>query len=69
MKLTPKNKAIIDAKDYEGLLRDVRFLPAGDPWFAEETGVYYGKRMRQLRSQPGGDDLHVRCSKRIGWER
>ena len=40
MKLTPKNKAHIDALSYEELLSKVRYAPAGDPWFQDETGDY-----------------------------
>lgn len=66
MDLTPENKAKIDAMSYEGLLRDWRFSPSGDPWFQGETGDYWGKRMKELRDA-GAD--HAGASKRIGWEK
>ena len=67
MKLTPEAKAHIDSLDYESLLSRWRFAPAGDPWFQDETGDYWGKRMAELRSQdPEGA---VRASKDIGWVR
>mgnify|MGYP001575129176 FL=1 len=66
MKLTPANKAAIDVKSYEELLRYWRFAPAGDPWFEGETGDYWKERMKQLREQ-GAD--HVGASKHIGWEK
>lgn len=65
MDLTPENKAIIDAKNYEGLLFQWRFAKIGDPWFQGETGVYFGERMKELRAR-GADT--VGASKRIGWE-
>lgn len=66
MKLTPENKAKIDAMDYESLLLKWRYSPSGDPWFQGETGDYWGERMKELRSQ--GVD-HVGASKRIGWDK
>ena len=66
MKLTPENKAHIDSLSYEGLLREWRFHPVGDPWFQDETGKYWGDRMAEL--QKAGAD-HVGASKRIGWDR
>jgi len=52
---------------YEGLLSWWRNVPIGDPWFQGETGEYWGERMRDLRSRPGGKAEHVRSSKSIGW--
>lgn len=66
MKLTPENKAAIDARSYESLLERVRFAPIGDPWFQDETGQYWLERMKQLR-ESGAD--HVGASKSIGWEK
>lgn len=65
MKLTPENKAAIDARSYESLLERWRNSPVGDPWFQDETGDYWGKRMQELRAK-GAD--HVGASKSIGWE-
>lgn len=69
MKLTPERKAEIDAKSLESLLSRWRFAPAGDPWFEGETGDYWGARMNELRARPGGQEEHVRASKRLGWSR
>jgi len=69
MDLTPECKAEIDAMSYEQLLSKWRFAPAGSPWFQGESGDYWGKRMNELRSLPGGDIEHTQASKRIGWER
>lgn len=63
MKLTEKNKQYIDSLDYETLLAEWRFARVGDPWFQDETGVYWSKRMAELRSN-GAD--HVGASKSIG---
>lgn len=67
MNLTPENKAHIDGLSYEELLSRWRFAPVGDPWFQDETGTYWGERMKQLRNEPGGQDRAVAASKRIGW--
>ncbi len=69
MKLTEKNKQIIDSLSYENLLSRWRFAPLGDPWFADETGKYWAERMKQLRERPNGNELHVEASKNIGWEK
>lgn len=66
MDLTPENKAHIDEMSYSGLLSRWRFAPAGNPWFQGETGEYWGKRMKELRAQPGGQEKHVAASKAIG---
>ena len=67
MELTEKNKAYIDGLSYEALLSRWRFAPVGDPWFQGETGKYWGERMSELRSQPGGNEKHVAASKSLGW--
>lgn len=69
MKLTTDNKAYIDRQTYEQLLSRWRFAPVGDPWFQDETGDYWAKRMTELRSKPGGDSEHVRSSKSLGWDK
>lgn len=67
MDLTDENKAAIDALDYLQLLYAWRLAPIGDPRFQGETGKYWGERMKQLRSAPGGSERHVSASKSIGW--
>ncbi len=67
MKLTDERKATIDRKSYEQLLDGWRNAPIGDPWFQDETGDYWAKRMSDLRNRPGGNDEHVTASKSIGW--
>lgn len=69
MKLTARRKAVIDAKPYHDLLAGIRFSAIGDPWFEGETGAYWLKRQQELRAAPGGNELHVACSKAIGWEK
>ena len=69
MDLTEKNKAYIDGLGYGALLSRWRFAPVGDPWFQGETGAYWGKRMQEVRDEPGGQARHVSESKAIGWER
>ena len=66
MKLTEENKRYIDDLSYELLLGRWRNSPAGDPWFQGETGKDWGERMGELRSQPGGNSMHVAASKDIG---
>ena len=68
MKLTEELKKQIDAKSYEQLLSRWRNGPIGDPMFQDESGEYWGKRMSELRSQPGGDQRHTAASKSIGWK-
>ena len=67
MDLTPENKAKIDAKTYGQLLSHWRNASIGNPWFQGETGTYWGERMKELRSQPSGDERHTSASKSIGW--
>ena len=67
MQLTDANKQHIDALDVEALLSHWRCAPVGDPWFEGETGDYWGKRMRELRAQPGGNARYVAASKALGW--
>ncbi|MHA1867544.1 MAG: hypothetical protein ACTSXD_05710 [Candidatus Heimdallarchaeaceae archaeon] len=66
MDLTPENKKHIDNMSYESLLSQWRNAPVGNPWFQGETGEYWGDRMKELRSQPGGNARHVSASKSIG---
>lgn len=65
MKLTQENKDYIDNLTFESLLSRWRFAPAGDPWFADETGEYWSKRMMTKRSEE--NDNGVGAGKRIGW--
>jgi len=67
VELAKENKAHIDSLSYRELLSRWRFAPSGDAWFAGETGKYWAERMHELRSQPGGEELHVSVSKAIGW--
>lgn len=67
MNLTPKNKRHIDSMSLKQLLSHWRFAPVGYPWFRGETGEYWGKRMSELRNQPGGEARHISASKKIGW--
>lgn len=67
MELTEKNKEYIDGLSYESLLSRWRNAPLGDTWLQGETGTYWGKRMAELRKQPGGQEKHVSASKSIGW--
>jgi hypothetical protein len=65
MKLTPENKAHIDAMSVEQLLSGVRFSPTGNPWFQDETGDYWLQRLADLRSKDNA--AYVQASKNIGW--
>ena len=67
--MTDEMKARIDGMSYGELLRKWRFAPVGDPMFQGEAGDYFGERMKELRSRPGGDEKHVSASKSIGWDR
>lgn len=68
MELTIENKKYIDGMSYVALLELWRFAAIGDPWFQGATGAYWGERMKELRSQDGGQGRHVAASKAIGWE-
>lgn len=67
--LTEENKKHIDSLDYDELLRKWRFAKSGDPWMQGETGNYWGNRMGALRRRPGGQEVAVAASKRIGWDK
>ncbi len=67
MELTPENKKHIDDMSYEALLGHWRFAPIGDRWFQGETGEYWCKKIREMRSLPETD--HVAASKSVGWEK
>jgi hypothetical protein len=68
MKLTKESKEYIDSLNYEQLLSRWRFAPIGDPWFQDQTGDYWGKRMSDVRGIIGSG-AHVATSKKIGWDR
>jgi hypothetical protein len=65
MKLNDTNKNYIDSLDYEEMLRKWRFAGAGDELFCGETGDYFSKRMKKLKSQCD----HVAISKKVGWDK
>ena len=67
MDMTKAHKEHIDKLTYMGLLSRWKFARSGDPWMSGDTGTYWGDRMKELRSQEGGQEEHVRCSKKIGW--
>ena len=66
MELTERRKARIDNMSYYNLLFQWRFAPAGDPMFQGETGDYWADRMSELRSLPGGEEIHIQASKDMG---
>jgi hypothetical protein len=67
MKLTPELKQKIDNMSYIHLLTKWRHLPVDDVMFTGESGIYFGKRMSELRSKPNGHIEHVQASKIVGW--
>jgi len=67
MELTPEIKAKIDSLSYVELLRVWRRTGIGNPWFEGRSGEYWASRMQELRSHPGGQQMHVKASKEIGW--
>lgn len=67
MKLTQENKDYIDNLSFESLLSRWRFAPAGDPWFTDETGEYWSKRMMLKRGAE--NDGGVSVSKSVGWKK
>jgi hypothetical protein len=63
--MTPEQKAEIDAMSYHGLLQAVRFAPPGDPRFQGERGLYWMKRLAEMRAAHPGQA--VADSKALGW--
>lgn len=63
--MNDKLKQEIDAMTYEEMLRIWRFAPSGDPRCAGEVGKYLSERMKIMRSQPDGQEEHVRASKAL----
>ena len=68
MNLTAENKRKIDSLVYTDLLNRWRFGKLGDPWLQGETLAYWLERMRTLRNQPGGQDMHAQASALLGWK-
>jgi hypothetical protein len=68
MELTPANKQEIDDMSYGTLLVGWRFAKIGDPRFQGEHGEYWAERMAELRKADGGEEMHVRISRIIGWD-
>lgn len=68
MELTDEKKKSIDNLSYQELLRKWRFAPVGDSNFQGDVGKYWAERMAYMRSQPGGQEVHVTASKALGWE-
>ncbi len=66
--LTDEKKKYIDSLPYPELLERWRYAPCGNEWFRGEVGDYWKERMEELRSQPGGDQMHTLASKSVGWE-
>lgn len=69
MQMTPELKLIVDTASYLDLLRIWRFAPIGDDITEGESGKYISQRMIAMRAEPGGNDLHCRCSRALGWTR
>jgi hypothetical protein len=65
MELTPDNKRYIDQLSHYELLERLRRAPIGDPWFLDETGVYWVQRRRELAD--ADHSAAVADSKAIGW--
>lgn len=68
MKLTEERKQKIDNLSYKSLLTVWRSATEDNKWVQGETGDYWSKRLMKLRTQPGGEDLHKKISKEIGWD-
>jgi len=66
MNLGPRTKSHIDSLSHFDLLKGLRFAAAGDPWFQSETGRYWIKRLKQLRTK--NPAAAVADSKSIGWD-
>ena len=63
MDLTEANKKYIDGLSYRELLRTWRFSPSGNHWIQDQTGKYWGERIKLLALTV---DTVVE-SKEVGW--
>ena len=52
MFLNKQTKKQIDSKSYSDLLEDYILLGPDDPWLEGETGIYWKKRIVELRKEP-----------------
>ena len=52
MYLNEQTKKVIDSKSYSELLEDYILLGPDDPWLEGETGIYWKKRIVELRKDP-----------------
>lgn len=64
MTIQENDKLFIDNLTYKQMLNLWRFSEAGNPLFIGDTGVYFTKRMNELKKEVN----HVQISKEIGWE-
>lgn len=67
MELTDEVKQRIDDMSYEQLLYQVRFSKIGEPLLQGPSGEYLLACMAKVRNAPGGNQIHVQASKKIGW--
>lgn len=66
--IADETRALIDAMDYEKMLRLYRFEPSGSPWFTGETGDYFHITMLEKKNALSNEE-QVEISKRVGWEK
>ena len=67
MELTDEVKQHIDDMSYEQMLYQVRFSKIGEPLLQGPSGKYLLERVACIRNAPGGNQIHVQASKKIGW--
>jgi hypothetical protein len=68
MVLSDELIAQIDAMPYVEMLRRWRFTAIGDPLFQGDSGDYFNRRMRALRSLPDGNAVHAAACKAVGMD-
>jgi hypothetical protein len=64
--MTPIQKQWIDNASYADLLSKWRFARLGDPYFQDECGAYYAKRMETKRMELSCEE-QIAISKQLSW--
>lgn len=65
--VSEQTKKEIDAMNYEQMLSNWRFCPAGSHLFQGDTGQYFSKVMQDKKSKLAAGQA-AQISKDVGWE-
>jgi hypothetical protein len=66
--MSPEQKAKIDSMTYKEMLTLWRFASAAHELFLDDTGTYFSTEMAK-KAQYLTDEMRVKISKQIGWEK